>query len=76
MQLIGIMLSLVGANLLTRVFEPSAVPQVLINDIGNITSFTPSETHFRDYGCDNNVCWRTGGDKFDKSEKNNQCCYL
>lgn len=74
-QLIGIMLSLVGANLLTRIFESSAVPQVLINDIDNITSFTPSETHFRDYGCDNNVCWRTCGDKFNNPEKNKQWCY-
>lgn len=76
-QLVGIMLSLVGANLLTKMFEPSAAPQVLTNDISNsnITSFAPSETHFRDYGCDNNVCWRTCGEKFEKSEKNKQWCY-
>lgn len=75
LQLIGLMLTLVGANLLTQSFESSAVPQVLINDIDNRTSFTPSETHFREYGCDNNVCWRTCGEKLNRSEENKQWCY-
>lgn len=69
-QLFGIMMTLVGANLLTKIFEPSVIsPQFLFAD-NNVTSILPDEFCKRDFGCDHNLCWRTCGDELGVHEKN------
>lgn len=75
-QLCGIMITLVGANLLTKIFEPSIAPsQYSFAD--NITSASasiiPSELCKRDFGCDRNVCWRTCGEEMVDGERNKWC---
>lgn len=56
-QMMGIMLTLVGANLLTSKLEPF-VNQPQFSAM-NITSSKPTEMCKFDFGCDNNLCWRT-----------------
>lgn len=67
-QLVGIMFSLVGANLLTKIFEPNVLPlqsSIIDNDNNNSTSIKPSQLCKSDYGCDRNVCWRSCGKESD-----------
>lgn len=54
-QLMGITLSLVSANLITSKFEPVIESDATINN-DNITVLKPSCN--RDFGCNRNVCWR------------------
>lgn len=63
-QLIGIMLSLVGANLLTTMLEPFTNTPMYKN-----TTLTPSQICKSDFGCDENLCWRTCDTKFDEGEQ-------
>lgn len=55
-QFIGITCSLVGANILTSMLQQSA-------DAPTATTFNsslvPSKLCNHDYGCDDNVCWRS-----------------
>lgn len=57
LQMIGIMMTLVGANLLTTKLEPFVRQSEL--SAKNITAINPSEMCKYDYGCDDNLCWRT-----------------
>lgn len=64
LQLFGIMCTLVGANLLTSVFDPiinahSTNSVSAINTTVIPSTINPSEMCANDYGCDNNICWRT-----------------
>lgn len=69
MQLIGITITLVSANLITSMFESTS--ESIIPD--NITTtFKPSEMCNRDFGCERNVCWRECGAA---NGKNNSWCY-
>lgn len=69
-QLIGIMLSLVGANLLTTKLEPFTIPNTQTVMYKN-TTLTPSQICKSDFGCDRNLCWRTCDTKFDEDEQQN-----
>lgn len=64
-QLIGITCSLVGANLITNALQPYPAinPQIneMIPSIANDT-IKPSEICKYDFGCDENLCWRTCDD--------------
>lgn len=56
------MLSLVGANLLTRALEPTSElqPNIIENTlIYQNSTFKPSEICKSDFGCDGNICWRS-----------------
>lgn len=64
-QLIGIMLSLVGANLLTMKLEHSTNS---VNQIKSPTSMFNEECK-HDFGCTGNICWRTCGDINNPSEE-------
>lgn len=63
LQMMGIMLTLVGANVITSMLEPFSVVQKVseISGVANITAhkLVPSELCKSDYGCDENICWRT-----------------
>lgn len=58
-QLFGITMSLVSANLITKMFETSDEIQVPIVD--NTVNATNAKKAMcdRDFGCINNVCWRS-----------------
>lgn len=65
-QLIGITVSLVSANLLTSILDPFVVPpttMAIASNVNNITASaytpTPSQLCNREFGCDRNVCWRS-----------------
>lgn len=66
-QLFGIMMTLVGANLLTSYFEPiinihsTNSVSVINTTTTSMSSATinPTKLCAYDYGCDKNVCWRT-----------------
>lgn len=78
LQMIGIILTLVGANLLTSKLEPFVAH---LKTRLNVTSIniSPLEICGNDFGCDENICWRSCNDSSasPKSEKNlNQSwCY-
>lgn len=58
-KLMGITMSLVGANLITSMFESNALPPMITNATSeNSTAKKPSELCNRDFGCDRNICWR------------------
>lgn len=59
-QLVGITISLVTANLITALFEPSA-GVVHLNPISENTTLKPSPICDADFGCDRGACWRTCG---------------
>lgn len=71
LQLFGITMSLVGANLLTSVLDPKITPTIVGNSastifepthaplVGNITSVASTEACEKFVGCDGNVCWRS-----------------
>lgn len=79
-QMVGIMLTLVGANLLTALFEPSLLLNGQCVD-KNVTVFLPSIAPSQlceyDFGCDRNLCWRTCGAGSDNNGKNDahSWCY-
>lgn len=56
-QLFGITLSLVSANLLTSIFEPTIITPHQTMIVDKITSPSPRMCE-HDFGCDRNVCWR------------------
>lgn len=58
LQLFGVTLSLVGANLLTMIFESGSNSSTLKYTTHNTTIHTP-RTCKRDFGCDDNICWRS-----------------
>lgn len=69
-QLIGIMLSLVGANLLTMKLEHSMTS---VNQIKSPTSmFVHGEECKHDFGCTENICWRTCEESSNPSGKVDQ----
>lgn len=56
-KLMGITISLVGANLITSMFESNALPPMTINARSeNGTAKKPSELCNREFGCDRNIC--------------------
>lgn len=76
-QLVGIMLTLVGANLLTTKLESHAVVQPQMT-MENITG--PKKLQLKlcqhEYGCDQNMCWRTCGGTTEQEEVEKQSwCY-
>lgn len=78
MQLIGLLLTLVGANITTTRLEHYILPTpnvVNISASDNVPTFEPSKICERDFGCDQNVCWRTCGEKLGDSEENKAWCY-
>lgn len=61
-QLLGIMMTLVGANLLTTKLESFVVvnqPEFSAKNITTPTIIQSDKCHEYDYGCDDNLCWRT-----------------
>lgn len=74
-QLIGITLSLVSANLITSKFERIASPMTINND--NITAaiVEPMDICDRDFGCNRNVCWRAcdSGTDYEKGDSHSWC---
>lgn len=82
-QLCGITLSLVGANLMTKALEPSVQMNNVFNDNSSISRATPNISRAipmqicdRDFGCDRNVCWRSCGDKHNNGKKTtNSWCF-
>lgn len=59
-QLIGIMFTLVGANILTELLNNAnkqryGAPLY----IENVTNITPTRMCDNDFGCNRNMCWRT-----------------
>lgn len=69
-QLIGIMFSLVGANLLTNALQPlSNTPMdENIEAFTQPTAFIPSKICKHEFGCDHGVCWRSCEDESSNSE--------
>lgn len=59
-QYIGIMLSLVGANIITKMFESPYQPEIILSE--KKTTATESEQCPHDFGCDHRVCWRSCGE--------------
>lgn len=59
----GIMLTLVGASLLTTKLEPFLTNRMVEINVANIVTTTPTNTPQQicenDFGCDGNICWRT-----------------
>lgn len=62
-QLIGIMFTLVGANVLTEMIniagKQQQQQQQYIPIIDNVTDSLPTEKCVNDFGCNRNMCWRT-----------------
>lgn len=62
-QMFGIMMTLVGANLLSVKWEPMAMGGVNVNNTSISTSDLITATEMcnsdNDYGCNQNQCWRT-----------------
>lgn len=79
-QMVGIMLTLVGANLLTHLFDNSLIINQHCVD-NNVTNFLPSKAPSQqceyDFGCDRNMCWRTcNAGSVVREESNSQSwCY-
>lgn len=88
-QFAGIMFSLVGANILTKMYERAMEPTVIPSTTTTVeeikTSILDSCHHI--FGCDDGKCWRTCNEKSETkpnyeicivkpistSNKNNQC---
>lgn len=72
-QFIGITVSLVSSNLITSVVQSTdsslqeAIPALTSND-----TLKPSEMCKHDFGCDQNLCWRTCEDG---TNSNDSWCY-
>lgn len=78
MQLIGILLTLVGANIATSRLDHFMIPKSSVVNIGaavNVSTFTPSKMCKSDFGCDANVCWRTCDSELGVGEENKSWCY-
>lgn len=64
-QIGSIMFSLVGANLLTGVLQPSAIENTPIEENRSVSTrsikFKPSEVCKGHFGCDQNICWKGCG---------------
>lgn len=78
MQLIGLLLTLVGANIARTRLEHFLLPTSRVVNISaalNVSNFEPSKLCKRDFGCDDNICWRTCDDKLGVSEENKSWCY-
>lgn len=74
-QFMGIMFSLVGANILTKMYEHTMEPLSPFTDEGNLnTSITEEIDDIcnHKYGCDNGLCWRTCNEK---SKFSKTICY-
>lgn len=71
-QLFGIMFSLVGANLLTNTLQPLTMVNTPMHE--NTAAFTPhatfvpSEICKHEFGCDQNLCWRSCDNGFNASQ--------
>lgn len=76
-QMIGIMLTLVGANLITEKFhEVQAQPKQ--NDLvvrNNTINDLIEMCNEKDFGCNRNVCWRTCVDDSEKENNSQTWCY-
>lgn len=70
-QYIGIMVSLVGANVITKMIESSYQSQIILSE--NTTSAIESEKCPHDFGCDHNVCWRTCSENGIETRTNSWC---
>lgn len=82
LQMTGILLTLVGANLLTTKLEPYVENRYSVLHsqsvhVKNITTSTPTPNLCQhDYGCDEHLCWRTCGGTNEEEEINNETwCY-
>lgn len=71
-QYIAIMFSLVGANILTKMFESAYQPQIILSERNS--SVIESEKCPHDFGCHHNVCWRTC-DENEIETKMDSWCY-
>lgn len=71
-QMMGILFTLVGANLLTTKLDPIVIAS---NAIYNNSTFIPSEMCKYDFGCDDNVCWRTCEKAVNNISHMNSWCY-
>lgn len=69
LQMLGIMLTLVGANLLTSKLEPAIGSPVHFTYINRTTPSDITDMCKYDYGCDDNLCWRTCDGEVDALEK-------
>lgn len=58
-QMLGIMLTLVGANFITMKMEPSMLQQTSDTNISSLALIEPPGICKSDYGCNANLCWRT-----------------
>lgn len=64
-QMVVVMATLVGANLLSIKLEPFVSKHVQVNmTVSSATNTTLNQTnktceHDHDYGCNKNICWRT-----------------
>lgn len=66
-QMLSIMLTLVGANLITMKMESSVV---IVNQTEQTTTH---EICKHDFGCTENICWRTCEETNDKKEEQKFC---
>lgn len=72
-QFVGIMFSLVGANILTKMYEHSTAEPTIIADINNNSTILSEICDFdNDHGCDAGQCWRSCGEQ---SEVSNSFCF-
>lgn len=75
-QMVGILLTLVGANLLTTKLEPfvGVKTQAQFTNITASKMMQPKICH-HDYGCDENLCWRSCGGTPEEEERQMSWCY-
>lgn len=81
LQLLGLLLTLVGANIATSRLEHFMMPtsSVVNNVVNNISAsvdvpiFDPSEMCESDFGCSQNLCWRTCNESDDKNITQSWC---
>lgn len=64
-QFMGIMFSLVGANILTKIYEQSEQFSIITNEKNLNTKITDEIDNICNhiYGCDDGRCWRTCDEK-------------
>lgn len=64
LQLIGVTASLVGANIITPIFQQKFYTTTTTASVATVlqhgnSTLSPSKMCPHDFGCDRNVCWRT-----------------
>lgn len=78
-QMCGVMMTLFGANILTVKYEYSHRMDYSSLTVTNIkTKISPPEMCHHDYGCSENLCWRTCDEPIDENvneELGNKWCF-